>query len=109
MSMASIMRKHTRSAMRFLAGLCASAALAGCAFDPPAHARVEGSCYLGGCGGEVCADRPDVVSPCIWRDAFVCYRDATCARQPDGDCGWTPTPELSACLASHAPLADSQD
>jgi hypothetical protein len=107
MSMASTMRRHTMLAMRLLAGLCLSAALAGCAFDAPARARVEGSCYIGGCAAEVCSDRPDMVSPCIWRDAYVCFREATCARQPDGACGWTPTPELRACLASHDPLPGS--
>ena len=107
MHVASTMRRHTMSAMRLLAGLCVSAALAGCASDPATRARVEDSCFIGGCAAEVCSDRPDQVSPCIWRDAFLCYRDATCARQPGGACGWTPTHELTACLASHAPLSSS--
>jgi hypothetical protein len=34
---------------------------------------------------------------------YACYRDAACERQPDGACGWTPTAELGACLASHQP------
>jgi hypothetical protein len=108
-AMESIMPKHAMSAMQLLAGLCVSAALAACAFDPPpARARTDDSCYIGGCAAEVCSDRPDVVSPCIWRDAYVCFRDATCARQPSGACGWTQTPELSACLASHDPLSGPQ-
>lgn len=106
--MASIMWRHTRSAMQFLAGLCASAALVGCAFDPPARARIDDSCYVSGCAAELCSDRPDLVSPCIWRDAFACFRDATCARQPSGACGWTPTPELGACLAAHDSLTGSR-
>lgn len=56
-----------------------------------------------GCSGELCAGQPQV-TPCIWRDAYACYRDAVCDRQPDGACGWTPTSELGACLASHQPL-----
>ena len=93
------------SVMQFLAGLCASAALfAGCASDPPTSARTDGSCFIGGCAAEVCSDKPDQASPCIWRDGFVCFRDATCARQADGACGWTQTQELKACLASHDPL-----
>ena len=75
-------------------------ALAGCMFDAPPHPRVEDACVVGGCSGELCGDQPQV-SPCIWHDAFVCYRDATCARQADGACGWTQTAELTACLASH--------
>jgi len=90
------------SAMRFLTGLWLSAALAGCSVDAPTSARVEDGCHLGGCGAELCSDRPGLVSPCIWFDALVCYRDAICARQQNGTCGWTPTPELQVCLASHS-------
>lgn len=105
---AVIMRRHTMSAMRLLTGLWMSAALAGCTFDPPTTAHAEGSCHIGGCSAELCSDREGAISPCIWFEAYACYRDATCARQPSGACGWTPTPELSACLASHAPVPRSQ-
>lgn len=56
-------------------------------------------CRVGGCSGELCvgADDPGF-STCIWREEFACYRDATCELQPSGACGWTMTPELSACL-----------
>lgn len=56
------------------------------------------SCYVGGCSGEICSDRPDAVSACIYREEYACYRTAVCERQPAGNCGWTPTPELKACL-----------
>jgi hypothetical protein len=96
-------------AMRFVTGLWMSAALAGCTFDAPtASARVEDGCHLGGCGNEVCSDHEGVVSTCIWYPALVCYQDAICARQPTGACGWTPTPELNACLATHSSLPGSQ-
>lgn len=72
----------------------------GCMFEASPHARVEDSCMVSGCSGELCADEPRV-SPCIWHDAYVCYRTATCERQGDGACGWTPTAELDACLASY--------
>jgi hypothetical protein len=52
----------------------------------------------------VCSDRTDFVTPCIWHDGYACFRDATCARQDDGACGWTQSAELKACLASHDPL-----
>jgi hypothetical protein len=84
-----------------LTGLAMSIALVGCMFDAPPRPRVEDACVIGGCSGELCADQP-LVSPCIWQDSYVCYRDATCARQSDGACGWTQTAELTACLASHA-------
>lgn len=57
-------------------------------------------CYVGGCSGELCTDRPDSVSTCIWRDEFACYRDAECARQVGGECGWNQTSELLECLGS---------
>jgi eight-cysteine-cluster-containing protein len=78
------------------------AALAGCMSDGGRSPRNDG-CFIGGCSSEVCSDRTDYFTPCIWREAYACFRDARCERQPDGACGWTPTPELEACLASHDP------
>jgi len=57
-------------------------------------------CRATGCSGQVCADR-DVITTCEFRPEFVCYRTARCERQADGQCGWTMTPELQACLALH--------
>lgn len=91
-------------AMRFLMGTAwLSVVLAGCMFDASPRARSDGSCIISGCAAEVCSEQ-DVVTPCLWREAFVCFRDARCERQPDGACGWTQTSELKACLASHDPL-----
>jgi hypothetical protein len=90
-----------RHLMRILPALATCVALVGCTFDAPPRARTEDACVIGGCAGELCADE-SLVSPCIWHDAYVCYRDALCARQADGACGWTPSDELTACLASHA-------
>lgn len=59
----------------------------------------EGTCRRSGCSGQVCADH-DVITTCEFRPEYACYRDATCARQADGQCGWTATPELQACLDS---------
>jgi hypothetical protein len=63
---------------------------------PPA----EAPCYVGGCSGQLCTDEPGAVSTCEWRPEYACYQTATCARQADGACGWTETPELTSCLAS---------
>lgn len=82
----------------------AALALAGCTFDPPPQPRSADGCVIGGCSGELCADQ-SLVSPCIWRDAYACYRQASCERQSDGACGWTPTRELTACLAEHGGTA----
>ncbi len=62
---------------------------------------VDQTCYVGGCSGQICSDQPDVISTCEWRDEYACYQTATCERQPDGQCGWTSTPELDACLAQY--------
>ena len=57
-------------------------------------------CYVGGCSGQVCSDRPDVITTCEWRPEYACYHTATCEVQADGQCGWTMTSELQACLAN---------
>lgn len=58
-------------------------------------------CVRGGCSGQLCVDEGDGgVSTCEYRPEYACYRDAICARQPSGACGWTPSPALAACLAS---------
>ncbi len=59
-----------------------------------------GGCATGGCSGELCSEASGdpILSPCIYREEFACYADAECARQADGECGWTQTEELEACL-----------
>ena len=63
-----------------------------------------GECFVGGCSGQVCSDREGIISTCEWRPEYACYQDATCERQATGQCGWTETTELQACLASPPPL-----
>lgn len=71
---------------------------------PEASTKVEvlaapQRCYVGGCSSHVCSDRPDVITTCDWRPQYACYRTATCARQANGQCGWTATTALQQCLA----------
>ena len=65
------------------------------------------TCVRGGCSGELCVEgsaesgdeaarRP--ISTCQWREEYACYAKAKCERQPNGQCGHTPSKELSACL-----------
>jgi hypothetical protein len=63
--------------------------------------RGPDGCYRGGCSGELCGEPLTfgVLTPCAWFPAFACYDTATCERQPDGTCGFTPSSALSACLA----------
>ena len=58
-----------------------------------------GSCYVGGCSSEVCSDRKDVASNCMYREVFACYKTAKCERQISGTCGWTETATLKACIS----------
>jgi hypothetical protein len=57
-------------------------------------------CFVGGCSSQVCSDHEGVITTCEARPEYACYHDATCERQSTGECGWTATPELNACLAS---------
>jgi hypothetical protein len=66
------------------------------ATDEPAPAK---QCFATGCSGEVCSDE-QVFSACVFRPEYACYQQATCEQQADGECGWTQTPELAACLAN---------
>ena len=54
-------------------------------------------CMKTGCSGQVCADK-EVITTCEFRAEYECYKKATCERQANGDCGFTQTPELTACL-----------
>lgn len=65
------------------------------ASEPPVSI---GKCYIGGCSSQLCTDQPDAVSTCEYRAEYGCYKSATCKRQPNGQCGWTQTAELRACL-----------
>jgi hypothetical protein len=54
-------------------------------------------CMKTGCSGQVCSDQ-EVITTCEFKTEYECYRKAACERQANGDCGFTPTPELTACL-----------
>jgi hypothetical protein len=54
-------------------------------------------CLKTGCSGQICSDK-EVISTCEYKTEYECYKKATCERQANGDCGFTPTAELNACL-----------
>lgn len=58
------------------------------------------TCFVGGCSSELCTDQQGAVSTCIYKAEYACYKTsvAKCERQPDGQCGWTSTVELTSCL-----------
>ena len=59
-----------------------------------------GKCYVGGCSSHICTDMPpgQYASTCEWKEEYACYRTAKCERQATGQCGWTETAELKACI-----------
>jgi hypothetical protein len=65
-----------------------------------ASAGSSAKCYVGGCSSQLCTDQPDAVSTCIYNASYACYKTAACERQTNGECGWTQTPQLAACLAN---------
>src|SRR3989344_931009 len=58
---------------------------------------ISGACKVTGCSGQICSDE-DVITTCEYKEEFACYRTAKCERQANGQCGWTQTPTLQACL-----------
>jgi hypothetical protein len=71
-----------------------------CDPQPSCVPNPTSDCRRSGCSHQLCADQ-DLISTCEWRDEYQCYSTATCERQPDGACAWTPTQELKDCLAKH--------
>ncbi len=55
-------------------------------------------CIKTGCSSQVCSDH-NVITTCEFRPEYACYQKAVCERQTDGNCGFTKTRELTACLA----------
>lgn len=68
-----------------------------CSAEPPPGAQ---ACVRSGCGGELCTEPGnDMATICVARPEHACYRSAACERQPNGQCGWTQSRQLRACLA----------
>jgi len=62
--------------------------------EPPGE-----GCMRAGCSGQLCVEEGmDIASTCEWRPVYECYQEASCERQPNGQCGFTPTHELVECL-----------
>lgn len=60
-------------------------------------------CAVAGCSGQLCveADKAsEIITNCLYLPEYACYKESSCKRQSDGQCGWTPTAELQACLTN---------
>ncbi len=61
------------------------------------------NCHASGCSKEICANK-DMVSICIYNPKYACYDlYSHCDAQGDGECGWTSSNALQACLANGGP------
>ena len=65
--------------------------------EKPITGTPAAPCIKTGCSGQVCSDE-EIMTTCEFRAEYECYRTAKCERQATGQCGWTPTDELQACL-----------
>ena len=73
----------------------------------PREGRISGGCAIGGCSAQICADANEaagIITTCEYRADYACYQSARCERQGNGQCGWTKTVELTACLKNPPPL-----
>ena len=67
----------------------------------PAEPIAANGCAVGGCSGQLCGEAgSDLVSDCMYRPEYTCYKQASCEPQANGRGGWTPTVELQACLTN---------
>jgi hypothetical protein len=62
-------------------------------------ADAKEGCFVGGCSGQICSNDPNALSTCEYSESYACYKSARCERQADGQCGWTETDSLKACLS----------
>lgn len=65
-----------------------------------ADARVSGGCVITGCSSHICASE-ETPSDCMYREEYTCYQKAKCERQESGQCGWTLTSDINACLQQY--------
>ncbi len=65
----------------------------------------KNGCVVGGCFGQVCAEKnssslvSDKCNLALPAPSVACYKNATCERQSNNQCGWTQTSELKSCLS----------
>lgn len=71
------------------------------------NAAVKDDCFITGCSNQVCTDNRELATTCEWHETYSCYNNATCERQPDGECGWTRTEALMQCLSAQIPDLDT--
>jgi len=60
-------------------------------------------CVKAGCSGQLCVEKggEGIVTHCAVLEEYQCFQYSTCERQPDDNCGWTPTSEFKSCQAKY--------
>ena len=63
----------------------------------------QDECRIDGCSQEICLGKDDqpIVSECLWKEEYGCYKTAKCEVQGGGKCGWSQTDELKSCLSKY--------
>jgi len=93
--------------MKHLFAFALVVAAAACGSKSPAPAPTTpdvpapgAGCVRTGCSSTMCLAEgaEGGITTCEFRPEYACYASAACERQADGECGWTTTPELAACL-----------
>lgn len=59
--------------------------------------RAQDGCKISGCSAQICSEE-ETASDCMYREEYTCYQKAICKKQQNGKCGWTETPEITACI-----------
>ncbi|MEZ4288466.1 MAG: Kazal-type serine protease inhibitor domain-containing protein [Polyangiales bacterium] len=63
----------------------------------------DAGCVRSGCSNQLCVEAgTDAISTCEWEETYTCYEDARCERQANGQCGFTQTTEVQACVDAAA-------
>jgi len=64
------------------------------------------ACIRTGCSGEICAPE-SMASICLWLDWYACLSLTVCERQEDGNCAFTMTEAVQACMAGDPCTVDA--
>lgn len=69
----------------------------------PTPSPVPPTCVRAGCSGQLCLSEVQAAqmgtTACLFKPEYACYQQATCEVQASGQCGFTQTTTLAACLA----------
>jgi eight-cysteine-cluster-containing protein len=66
------------------------------------NTKKDERCIISGCNGEICQNKDDktLMSTCLYKPEYECYKKAICEVQENGNCGWTKTKEFQECIES---------